>query len=133
ASHDSLKPFVQIQNRVALHVPRSAEFLDWRILSHPHASEYFVLRPTGSDARLPECSAIARVMDLGDYKRLHFLALQRQSDNSRVLSSFFAGVVRWALSQSIDHIVFVTGDPAIARIAARWLPFKTKQRFAFHA
>jgi hypothetical protein len=64
---------------------------------------------------------------------LHFLALQRQSKDSRSLSSFFAGVVRWALSQNIDHIVFVTCDPDVARIAARWLPLKTKQRFAFHA
>jgi hypothetical protein len=129
AGRDSLKPFAHIQNRNALHVPRSAEFLEWRVLSHPHAREYFVLRPAGSD----ECSAIARVMDLGGYKRLHFLALQRQSDDSRILSNFFAGVVRWALSQDIDHIVFVTCDPDVARIAARWLPLKTKQRFAFHA
>jgi len=129
ATRESLKPFTRVQNGTALQVPRSAEFLQWRVLSHPHAGEYFVLRPAGSD----ECSAIARVMDLGGYRRLHFLALQQQGDNSRILSGFFAGVVRWALAQNIDHIVFVTCDPAVARIAARWLPLKSKQRFAFHA
>jgi len=129
ATRDSLEPFTQIQKQAALQVPRSMEFLDWRILSHPHANEYFVLRPVGSD----ECSAIARVMDLGDYKRLHFLTLQWQTNAPKTLSSFWAGVVRWALSENIDHIVSVTGDPDIARIAARWLPIKTKQRFAFQA
>lgn len=126
---ETLKPFMKIQGQAALHVPRTEEFLDWRILSHPHASQYFVLRPAGSD----ECSGIFRVMNLGGYKRLHFLTLQRQNSNLKTLSSFFAGVVRWALAEGIDHIVYVTSDPEIARIAARWLPIRTKQRFAFHA
>lgn len=128
-TQDNLNSFAQIQPLAALHVPRSKEFLDWRILSHPHASSYFMLRLAESD----ECAGIFRVMNLGGYKRLHFLALQRQTKILRMLSGFFAGVVRWALSENIDHIVFVTSDPDIARIAARWLPIKTKQRFAFHA
>lgn len=129
ATAETLKPFMKDREPSALHVPRTAEFLDWRILSHPHADQYFVLRPAGSD----ECSGIFRVMNLGGYKRLHFLALQRQRSDTRSLSSFFSGVVRWALAENIDHIVFVTSDPEIARIAARWLPIRTKQRFAFHA
>jgi hypothetical protein len=129
ANAESLKPFTRPQSQTALYVPRTAEFLNWRILSHPHADEYFVLRPAGSD----ECLALMRVMDLGDYRRLHFLALQRQTNNARALSSFFAGVVRWALSANVDHIIFVSSEPEIAGVAARWLPFKSSQRFAYHA
>ncbi len=129
ANSETLIPFMKVQKQTALQVPRTTEFLDWRIQSHPHAREYFVLRPAGSD----DCSGIFRVMNPGGYKRLHFLALQRQTNNTKTLSSFFAGVVRWALAENIDHIVYVTSEPEIARIAARWLPIKTKQRFAFHA
>lgn len=35
--------------------------------------------------------------------------------------------------ENIDHIVFVTSNAEVARVASRWLPVKTKQRFAFHA
>jgi hypothetical protein len=129
ANAETLKPFMAGREQTALHVPRTAEFLDWRILSHPHASQYFVLRPAGSD----ECSGIFRVMNLGGYKRLHFLALQRQANDSKTLSNFFASVVRWALAENIDQIIYVTSNSEIARIAARWLPIKTKQRFACHA
>lgn len=133
ADRDTLKPFISDQTQAALFVPRTEAFLDWRILSHPHADQYFVLRLAESTAGRNDCSGIFRVMNLGGYKRLHFLTLRQRVKDSRLLSSFLAGVVRWALSERIDHIVFVTSDPEVARVAVRWLPIRTRQRFAFHA
>ena len=128
-SPETLAPFREAQEHSALHVPRTAEFLDWRILSHPHVKQYFVLRLAGAN----DCAGIFRVMNLGGYQRLHFLALHWPNGESKTLSKFFAGVVRWALAENIDHVVYVTSNPQVARLGVRWLPVKTAQRFAFHA
>jgi hypothetical protein len=37
------------------------------------------------------------------------------------------------LSANVHQIVFVSSEPEIARVAARWLPFKSSLRFAYHA
>ena len=126
ASGDLLEPFMQSRDHGALRALRSEQFWQWRLLSHPHADQYFVLK-TGSIA------TVARVMKLNGCRRLHLLTLEGPRDDRRSLSHFFAGVVRWALSADVDTSVFLTSDPEIARVASRWLPLKSKQRFAFHA
>jgi len=126
ASSESLRPFADAGNQGFLCVPRTGDFLQWRVLTHPHLDKYFVLKSAS-------VQVLARVMAVNDCRRLHLLTLLDESSDRRELSRFFAGVIRWALSSDIDTIVFVTSDPEIANSAGRWLPVKSKQRFAFHA
>jgi len=129
ATEESLEPWAQASRRDWLQAPRSAEFLQWRVLSHPRANQYFVLRSAYGE----KGSALARVMHFNGHRRLHLLSLHAASGDSSGLSGLFAAIIRWALSSQIDNIVFVTSDPDVARVAGHWLPIKTKQRFAFHA
>src|SRR4029079_16556929 len=126
ATSETLAPFSDAQTGMALCAPRSAAFLEWRVLAHPLATRYIVLRP-GS------VQAIARVLCHAGCRRLHLLTLLADPHDRRGLSRFFRRVVRWALTAEIDTILLLTSVPEIAAVAARWLPVKSKQRFAYHA
>lgn len=131
ATADQLAVFYEKQPQTSLHVPRSREFLNWRILAHPGTEKHFLLS-------LPEtakkcCSAIARVVEESGCRRLHLLTLRIDPLEPRRLSDFFAGVVIWALAEEIDVISLVTSDPFVAGVARWWLPVLKQLRYAYHA
>ncbi len=132
ATPDRLAAFSDGDGGVALHVPRSSEFLHWRISTHPYSREYFVLSLRGG--RVEEgYSAIARVVDDSGYRRLHLLALRGEPANRHALGRFFAGDVRWAVKNDIHDIVFITSDPMVAKTARWWFPVSKRLRFVCHA
>ena len=126
----SAKTRHSLRNRLeksgALGAIRSAEFWQWRVLSHPSADQYFILKST-------KVQGVARIITHNGCRRLHLLALNVHQCEQRELSQFFASVIRWALSADVDTIVFLTSDPDVARAAGRRFPLKSRQRFAFHA
>ncbi len=126
ASRETIAPFTLGARSDALCASKSADFLNWRVLSHPHADRYLVLKSAS-------VQAIARILSHAGCRRLHLLTLLAQPGDRRGLSRFFGGVVRWALSSDVDTILLVTSVPEIARVAGRWLPVKSRQRFAFDA
>lgn len=132
ATTDRLAAFSEREAGSALHVPRSAEFLRWRISTHPCAEEYFVLDLRGGRGH-KGYSAVARVVEDGAYRRLNLLTLHAEAPGREALSSFLAGVVGWALKHDVHDVVLVTSDPAVARTARWWLPLSQRQRFVFHA
>jgi GNAT superfamily N-acetyltransferase len=113
-----------------LHVSRSAEFLHWRLLTHPCAEEYFVLSLPG---RNEVCSAIARVVEDDEYRRLHLLTLRGDRSNRRALTKFFASVIRWSIKEDIHDVLLITSDPALVRIAGWWFPWQKSLRFVCHS
>jgi GNAT superfamily N-acetyltransferase len=124
ASDERLARFIERKPPAALHVARSSEFLDWRILKSPHAEEHFVMSsPNGGNA-------IARVVEDDGCRRLHLLALR---GDPLSLSDFLAGVIGWALKEELHVISLVTSDPIVARVARRWLPVFRQLRYAYHA
>lgn len=129
-SPQTLAPFVETAQAQALHATRSEQFLEWRLLSHPHRKQYFVFH---AETPAGDYQTIARVVDQPRYRRLHLLSLRATPHDDRSLSRFFGGVVRWALQERISQVVFVSGDPAVRRVARRWFPYCKTQRFAFHA
>ncbi len=133
ATADRLAAFSERGAGPALHVPRSAEFLRWRISTHPCAGEYFVLSPRGGRGGGGGYSALARVVEDGAYRRLHLLTLRGEAAGRGALSSFLAGVVGWAAKQDIHDVVLVTSEAAVARAARWWLPLSQRLRFACHA
>lgn len=139
-SEESLAQFSH-PSSLLLRAPRTAEFLRWRILAHPHRDQYSVI--SAASAKGGEYAAIVRILTVTDSdrqetdvewnRRLHLLALCAEPHDDRALSKFFACIVHWALAQDVTQIVFVTSDPKIARIARYWFPLHKAQRFAFHA
>jgi GNAT superfamily N-acetyltransferase len=128
ATADHLSCFFEKDSPAALHVARSPESLLWRISAHPNIEEHFALNlPNGQDGR---AAAIARVVEDDGCRRLHLLTLRAAPSD---LSDFLAGVVRWALEEDIHVISMVTSDPALIRVARRWLPVLTQLRYAYHA
>lgn len=126
ATRETLAPFSTARPGEALCAARSAGFLEWRVLAHPLATRYVVMRAGF-------VQAIARVMCHAGCRRLHLLTLLADPRDRRGLSRFFGGVIRWALAAEVDTILLLTSVPEIAAVAARWLPVKSKQRFAYHA
>jgi len=137
---ESLNRFVGFDSTHRLHVPRTESFLRWRILSHPSASEYFVLDLDG------EYAALARFVPSGACRRLHLLTIKdnsgsgscenesqnnesrnnevRSNDtrNQQGISRFLRAIIHWAMDQNVDDIVLITSDPGVAAAAGRWLP-----------
>lgn len=128
---DNLARFAHPAPDGALHAPRSAEFLRWRVLAHPHCEEYAVITATPATGK--NYAAIVRVLDQGGYRRLHLLALQAVPHDDRALARFFAGIMHWAGQQAVAQLVFLTNDPQVARVAKRWFPCRSVQRYAYHA
>ena len=126
-SDESLATFAVTGTNV-LQSARTDEFLTWRVTASPNVSEHFVLDGTSAS----QCAALARICRDGRSRRLHLLAV-RHAGQSRALSDFFGGVVRWALDQRVDHVWLVTGDPVVMRAGRRWLPLVRPARFAYHA
>ncbi|MEP7339699.1 MAG: GNAT family N-acetyltransferase [Acidobacteriota bacterium] len=114
------------ENHSALSVPRTEEFLRWRIADHPLANQHFIL----TDSKV---SAIVRVLKSESYRRLHVLSLHGAWREANPLSSFFGRLVKWAMSEEIDRIWFIASEPAVIKVAKWWLPVYTRARFACHA
>ncbi len=114
-----------------LHVPRSDQFLRWRISTNPFFDEHIVFN--FQSGRNVGYSAVARLVNDRGYRRLHLLALGGDSSNRDALSDFFACIVRWAIKEDVHHILFITSDAAVAGTARWWFPFSKRLRFAYHA
>lgn len=117
-----------------LHIPRSAEYLRWRLLDHPSVEEHLIFRPT--ERTSGGCSAVARVVENGGYRRLHLLTLRAGAttpSGRAELSNLFAGVIRWALDVDIHVISLVTSDRSVADVASWWLPISKQLCYAYHA
>jgi GNAT superfamily N-acetyltransferase len=127
ATTDNLAQLWEETETGALHVRRSPEFLRWRIVDHPHASEHFILRASADSTY----AALARLTRAEGFHRLHLLALQMRQRDADALSKFFAGIVRWALAQEVHRILMVTSDAETARVARRWFPIATNLRFIY--
>ena len=131
ASPDILEAFSKKKGDNALRVPRTQDFLKWRILDHPLANEHTII----SLANDPHtgCSALTRVFERDGYRRLHILSLNCDSATISDLSRFFGGIVRWALQQDIDVIGLVSSDRRVSKIARWWFPAVIPINFAVHA
>jgi hypothetical protein len=131
ATSEALAIFSGAEGGAALHVPRSAEFLRWRIATHPCAEEHKVL--SFRDGRGGVYSALARVVEDRGYRRLHLLTVHGDLRDRNGLSRFFASLVGWAVEEDYHHILFITSDPTVAAVARWWLPVHKPIRFACHA
>ncbi|MBS1787347.1 MAG: GNAT family N-acetyltransferase [Acidobacteria bacterium] len=131
ATTDQLATFYEQDISDAMHTVRSPEFLQWRIAAHPDPEEHFVLNLPQSGTN--RCSAIARIVEEDNCRRLHLLTLRVDPFEPGKLSDLLAGIVRWALAENIDIISMVTSDPGIARTARWWLPVLKQLRYAYHA
>jgi hypothetical protein len=129
-SRAALAPFLEKDYGQAIHAARSEGFLNWRLLRHPHRDQYFVFE---AEAPGGGYQAIARVVEQPRYRRLHLLSLKAQPHDNRALSRFFGGIVRWSMQEQVSQLVFVSGEPDVRRVARRWFPYATLQRFAYHA
>lgn len=129
ATADQLPACFEREHGRALHVPRTPDFLRWRVLESPSADSYLVLRLPGRES---PC-AIARLLNREDYRRLNLLAIASDPAEPQALSKLFASILRWADNEGVDDVVYVTSDPEHARIARRWLPIRASLLYASHA
>jgi GNAT superfamily N-acetyltransferase len=131
ATTETLAIFSRNEPDSLLHIPRSREFLHWRILTNPRNDQHIVLRSSGN--RSEEYAAIARVTEEAGFRRLHLLTMIGNHLSPRGLSNFFAGIVRWAVKEDFHRILFVTSSDRIAKIARWWFPVSSPLRFIYHA
>ncbi len=131
ATMENLAAFIENQAQDKLHVVRSTEFYEWRIVNHPHAAQHKILCEDKQEGA--KCAALVRVVNDDSYRRLHVLSLSGETFDRRALSSLFAALVRWALKEKIDHISYVTSDATQISVAKWWFPLFNRARFACHA
>lgn len=116
----------------ALHVVRSRDFLEWRVLQHPRIHEYFVMS-LGFNKNV-EYRLLVRFSVKNGYRRLHLLSLSAEpSINDRLLSRCFASLIQWSLGAGIHRLLFVTSNPLMAKVARYWFPIKRTLNFLYHA
>lgn len=109
-----------------MHVPRTLDWLRWRLLANPAASEHLVFR-AGRHA------AVAHVVERPDYRRLNLLAFAGDKTDTRGLTGLVAGIVGWADRGAMDDVCYVTNDAVMARTLQWWLPLPSRLQFAMHA
>lgn len=120
-----LAEFAEDEPVAPLHVTRSLEFLHWRLLAHPRVGEHLVIRDDRG------CSAIARLNQEDGFQRLHLLMVR--ADGKGRLASFLAGVVQWALAESLHQVLLVTSQPHVAEVTKWWLPLTSRLRYLCHS
>jgi GNAT superfamily N-acetyltransferase len=131
ATADNLARFAHQPIDETLHVVRSTEFLDWRVLRHPRAAAHCVLRyPVNATT---EYALLARRSEQQGYRRLHLLSLVAEPFDAAGLARCFASVVRWCLAEEIHRVLFVTSRPAIAQVAQSWFPIASALQFLGYA
>lgn len=113
----------------SLGVPRTDEFLAWRLRDVPWAEDHLVFRVAGEGRPI----AVARPVDTGGCRQLTLLTLSADPTDWRGVAALMSQVLHWATSSGIDEVMYMTSDPALARALRCWLPVQTHALFAYHA
>jgi hypothetical protein len=107
-----------------VHIPRTPEFLKWRLLDNPYREQYQILESVDDDV-----AAVVRMFQSGDLRRAQIVSLSGNIEDRGVLSRFLGSFVAWATDHHLDLIKLVSSDPFVVRTAHPWFPLKTALRF----
>ncbi len=104
---------------------RDRDWLHWRLVDSPVASEYF--HATVDDAHL-----ILRVFASGGLRRAHILYLSDYASEAAV-RALVARLIGWAFDHAIDLVWTVCSHPMLVGLLEGMFPSKLPVRFAYHA
>jgi hypothetical protein len=107
-----------------VHIPRSPDFLRWRVLDNPFRDQHRVLELPDADV-----AAIVRLEESGPRRRAQILTLTGAVKDAGTLHRFLGGLVTWAIDHRLDLVKLVTGDPFVLQVARRWFPRVAALRF----
>lgn len=127
-SAENMEPFSDLKDISVLHVPRTSDFLRWRILENPNRKENFVFKFQKGNS---ENFALVRIFEREGYRRMHILSMVLADPKSA--DSFCASLTKWALENDIAHIWVMTSRKDILKTLRFWFPLKTVHCFAFHS